>query len=86
MKKRNLLFHDKIIENFLTGKAVGVRNFPEKGIQAESFLRECNEKEISTLGGYFLPDDAVCVDFGCGTGIEIFLFIICPSCHVTVMS
>lgn len=50
------------------GKAVGVRNFPEKGIKAESFLRECNEKEISTLGGNFLPDNEVCVDFGCGTG------------------
>lgn len=68
------------------GKAVGVRNFPEKGIQAESFLRECNENEISTLGGYFLPDDAVCVDFGCGTGSKIFLCINYPSCHVTVMS
>jgi hypothetical protein len=50
------------------GKAVGVRNFPDKGIKGESFLRECYEKSIADLGGCFLPQDDVCVDFGCGTG------------------
>ena len=53
---------------------MGVRNFPEKGIDGESFLRECYEKEISALGGCFLPDDAVCVDFGCGTGLHNFAY------------
>jgi hypothetical protein len=47
---------------------VGVRNFPDKGIKGESFLRECYEKSIADLGGCFLPQDDVCVDFGCGTG------------------
>lgn len=53
---------------FDAGKAVGVRNFPDKGIKGESFLRECYEKSIADLGGCFLPQDGVCVDFGCGTG------------------
>jgi hypothetical protein len=59
------------------GKAVGVRNFPDKGIKGESFLRECYEKSIADLGGCFLPQDDVCVDFGCGTGkiSSSFLFV-----------
>jgi hypothetical protein len=69
----------KLNEMYYVGKAVGVRNFPQKGIKAESFLRECNEKEISTLGGYFLPDNEVCVDFGCGTGKCISLYCILSS-------
>ena len=54
--------------HIFTGKAVGIRNFPDKGKDAEEFLRTAFEIQIKELGGCCLPDQAVCVDMGCGTG------------------
>ena len=59
-------FHLNLI---ILGKAVGVRNFPDKGMEGEEFLRDCFDLQLEKLGGYFLPEGAVCVDMGCGTGI-----------------
>ena len=54
--------------NVSTGKAVGIRNFPDKGKDAEEFLRKAFEIQIRDLGGCCLPDQAICIDMGCGTG------------------
>jgi ubiquinone/menaquinone biosynthesis C-methylase UbiE len=56
------------LEQELAGKAVGARNFPNYGIDGEDHLRGCYETQLRNLGGAVLAKDAVCVDFGCGTG------------------
>lgn len=55
-----------------------MRNFPDKGKDAEEFFRRSFEIQIESLGGKVLPDNAVCVDFGCGTGMDFcFCFLFC---------
>jgi ubiquinone/menaquinone biosynthesis C-methylase UbiE len=56
------------VEQELAGKAVGARNFPSEGLGGEEVLRGSYDREILQLTGATLPDDAIIVDFGSGTG------------------
>jgi SAM-dependent methyltransferase len=54
-------------EQELAGKAVGARNFPERGADGEEAFRAAFDAALDELGAR-VPDGALVVDLGCGTG------------------
>lgn len=54
-------------EQEIASKAVGARNFPESGERGEEIFRASFDTALDALGAH-VPDGALIVDLGCGTG------------------
>ena len=58
---------DAALEQELAGKAVGARNFPQFGRDAENEFRRRYDGQLKNLG-VFVPVGGAVLDMGCGTG------------------
>eukprot|EP00978_Attheya_sp_CCMP212_P038266 scaffold187990_cov45-Attheya_sp.AAC.1 len=58
---------ESAFEQELAGRAVGARNFPQRGADGEDAFREAFEAANKFLG-VTVPDGGTVVDLGCGTG------------------
>ena len=71
------------VEQEIAGKAVGARNFPDAGLDGEEKLRASYEREMRKLG-VGVPENAVILDMGCGTGLfcgkYVGLGVLCVLC------
>jgi ubiquinone/menaquinone biosynthesis C-methylase UbiE len=53
----------------IASAAVGARNFPLYGSKGETAFRTCFQESLQEIGAT-VPDNAVIVDLGCGTGMS----------------